>query len=121
MSTVNPFLITRMQDHQFSIFAEMSTLALETKSINLGQGFPDSDGPTEVLDAAIQAIRDGHNQYPPDRGIEQLRRAVAEHQDRFYGQLVDPNDVVISTGAAESLAAATLALVTQGDEVILFE
>ena len=121
MSTVNPFLITRMQDHQFSIFAEMSTLALETKSINLGQGFPDSDGPTEVLDAAIQAIRDGHNQYPPDRGIEQLRRAVAEHQDRFYGQLVDPSDVVISTGAAESLAAATLALVTQGDEVILFD
>ena len=121
MSTVNPFLITRMQDHQFSIFAEMSTLALETKSINLGQGFPDSDGPTEVLDAAIQAIRDGHNQYPPDRGIEQLRRAVAEHQDRFYGQLVDPSDVVISTGAAESLAAATLALVAQGDEVILFE
>ncbi len=121
MSKVNPFLITRMQDHQFSIFAEMSTLALETKSINLGQGFPDSDGPTEVLDAAIQAIRDGHNQYPPDRGIEQLRRAVAEHQDRFYGQLVDPSDVVISTGAAESLAAATLALVAQGDEVILFE
>jgi len=121
MEEVNPYLITRMQDHQFSIFAEMSILAAETNAINLGQGFPDTDGPKKVTEAAIQAIRDGRNQYPPDRGIEQLRTAVAEHQRRFYSQIVDPKDVVISTGAAESLSAATLALVSPGDEVVLFE
>ena len=121
MGEVNPYLITRMQDHQFSIFAEMSILAAETNAINLGQGFPDTDGPEKVTEAAIQAIRDGRNQYPPDKGIEQLRAAVAEHQRRFYSQIVDPEDVVISTGAAESLSAATLALVSPGDEVVLFE
>ena len=121
MGEVNPYLITRMQDHQFSIFAEMSILAAETNAINLGQGFPDTDGPEKVTEVAIQAIRDGRNQYPPDKGIEQLRTAVAEHQRRFYSQIVDPEDVVISTGAAESLSAATLALVSPGDEVVLFE
>ena len=121
MGEVNPYLITRMQDHQFSIFAEMSILAAETNAINLGQGFPDTDGPEKVTEVAIQAIRDGRNQYPPDKGIEQLRAAVAEHQRRFYSQIVDPEDVVISTGAAESLSAATLALVSPGDEVVLFE
>ena len=110
-----------MQGHRLSIFAEMSMLAAETGAINLGQGFPDTDGPTEVLDAAVAAIRAGHNQYPPDRGIPELRRAVAEHQDRFYGQEVDPDDVMVSTGAAEAIGAAIMALVAEGQEVVVFE
>ena len=69
MNDPNPHLVERMQGHRLSIFAEMSTLALETGSINLGQGFPDTDGPSEVLDAAVAAIRDGHNQYPPDLSL----------------------------------------------------
>ena len=110
-----------MQGHRLSIFAEMSMLAAETGAINLGQGFPDTDGPTEVLDAAVAAIRAGHNQYPPDRGIPELRRAVAEHQDRFYGQEVDPDDVMVSTGASEAIGAAIMALVSEGQEVVVFE
>ena len=76
----NPHLVARMQGHRLSIFGEMSALAVETGAINLGQGFPDTDGPAEVTTAAIQAIRDGFNQYPPDRGIPELRQAVADHQ-----------------------------------------
>jgi len=110
-----------MQGHRLSIFAEMSALAVETGAINMGQGFPDTDGPTEVLDAAVAAIRAGHNQYPPDRGIPELRRAVAEHQDRFYGQEVDPDDVMVSTGASEAIGATIMALVSEGQEVVVFE
>jgi len=110
-----------MQGHRLSIFAEMSMLAVETGAINLGQGFPDTDGPTEVLDAAVAAIRAGHNQYPPDRGIPELRQAVAGHQDRFYGQEVDPDDVMVSTGASEAIGAAIMALVSEGQEVVVFE
>ncbi len=121
MDAPNPHLVARMQDHRFSVFGEMSTLARRTGAINLGQGFPDTDGPLEVLEAAITAIGEGHNQYPPDRGIASLRQAVADHQQRFYGQKVDPENVVISTGASESLAAAFLALLEQGDEVVVFE
>ena len=117
----NAHLVARMQGHRLSIFAEMSTLAVETGAINLGQGFPDTDGPAEVTAAAIQAIRDGFNQYPPDRGIPELRRAVADHQARFYGQQVDPADVMVSTGASEAIGAAVMALVEPGQEVVVFE
>ena len=117
----NPHLVARMQGHRLSIFGEMSALAVETGAINLGQGFPETDGPAEVTTAAIQAIRDGFNQYPPDRGIPELRQAVADHQARFYDQHVDPDDVVVATGASEALGATVMALVEPGQEVIVFE
>ena len=117
----NPHLVARMQGHRLSIFGEMSALAVETGAINLGQGFPDTDGPAEVIPAAIQAIRDGFNQYPPARGIPEFRQAVADHQARFYDQHVDPDDVVVATGASEALGATVMALVEPGQEVIVFE
>ena len=105
-----------------TIFAEMSALAVRTGAINLGQGFPDEDGPSEVLEAAVAAIRDGENQYPPGIGIPDLRLAVAEHQRRFYGLEVDPDrEVLITAGATEAIAASLLALVEPGDEVVTFE
>jgi N-succinyldiaminopimelate aminotransferase len=105
-----------------TIFAEMSALAAQTGAINLGQGFPDEDGPAEVLAAATDAIRNGANQYPPGRGIPDLRLAIAEHQARFYNLTVDPDtDVLVTAGATEGLAAAILALVEPGDEVLTFE
>jgi len=117
----NPHLVARMQGHRMSIFGEMSTLAVETGAINLGQGFPDTDGPPEVTAAAVQAIRDGFNQYPPDRGIPELRQAVADHQARFYGLDVSADEVMVSTGASEALGAAVMALVEPGQEVVVFE
>ncbi|ROP64610.1 aminotransferase class I/II-fold pyridoxal phosphate-dependent enzyme [Curtobacterium sp. ZW137] len=105
-----------------TVFAEMSALAARTGAINLGQGFPDEDGPAEVLDAAVRAIRDGVNQYPPGRGTPDLRLAIAEHQRRWYGIEVDPDrEVLVTAGATEALAATLLALVEPGDEVITFE
>jgi len=105
-----------------SIFAEMSALAAATGSINLGQGFPDEDGPPEVLEAAIRAIRDGLNQYPPGRGTIGLRTAIAEHQERFYGLSVNSDtEVLVTAGATEALAATILALTEPGDEVLTFE
>lgn len=105
-----------------TIFAEMSALAARTGAINLGQGFPDTDGPDWIAEAAVAAIREGHNQYPPGAGIAELRRAVATHQQRHYGLEVDPEtEVLITTGATEALAAALLALVGPGDEVITLE
>src|SRR6478752_531034 len=80
-----------------TIFAEMSALALEAGAINLGQGFPDEDGPAEVLEAAVAAIRSGANQYPPGLGVPVLREAVAEHQRRFYGVELDPEREVLIT------------------------
>ncbi len=103
-------------------FAEMSALALETGAVNLGQGFPDTDGPSEVAEAAVAAIRAGVNQYPPGPGVTDLRQAVAEHQKRFYGLDVDPaTEVVVTTGATEAIAAALLGLVDPGDEVVALE
>jgi N-succinyldiaminopimelate aminotransferase len=100
----------------------MSALALATGSVNLGQGFPDTDGPAEVADAAVRAIREGANQYPPGPGIPDLRLAVAEHQKRFYDLDVDPDtEVVVTTGATEAIAASLLALVDPGDEVVALE
>ncbi|WOQ68606.1 aminotransferase class I/II-fold pyridoxal phosphate-dependent enzyme [Microbacterium limosum] len=106
-----------------TIFAEMSALAASTGAINLGQGYPDEDGPAEVLEAARQAIADGANQYPPGRGIPRLREAVADHQRRFYGVHLDPErEVIITAGATEALAATVLALVdSPDDEVVVFE
>ncbi|WP_285113339.1 pyridoxal phosphate-dependent aminotransferase [Leifsonia sp. fls2-241-R2A-40a] len=105
-----------------TIFAEMSALAMQTGAINLGQGFPDEDGPAEVLEAAVAAIRAGENQYPPGMGIADLRLAVAEHQRRFYGIDRDPDrEVLVTAGATEAIAASLLALLEPGDEVVTFE
>jgi N-succinyldiaminopimelate aminotransferase len=106
-----------------TIFAEMSELAVLTGSVNLGQGFPDTDGPAEIARAAAEAILAGRgNQYPPGTGIPELRRAVAAHQRRFYGVDVDADsEVLVTAGATEAIAAALIALVEPGDEVIAFE
>ncbi|MGE5287287.1 MAG: aminotransferase class I/II-fold pyridoxal phosphate-dependent enzyme, partial [Micromonosporaceae bacterium] len=106
-----------------TIFAEMSALAASTGSINLGQGFPDTDGPREIAQAAADAILSGRgNQYPPGPGIPELRTAIADHQRRFYGLGYDPDtEVLVTAGATEAIAAALLALVEPGDEVIAFE
>ncbi|WP_291049526.1 aminotransferase class I/II-fold pyridoxal phosphate-dependent enzyme [Herbiconiux sp.] len=105
-----------------TIFAEMSALANATGAINLGQGFPDEDGPQEVLDAARRAIADGVNQYPPGTGMPVLREAIAAHQQRFYGIGADPDrEVLVTAGATEALAATILALVDDGDEVVTLE
>jgi N-succinyldiaminopimelate aminotransferase len=112
-----------MAEHSTSIFAEMSTLAAEVGAINLGQGFPDTDGPQELKDEAIAAIRDGRgNQYPPPHGLPALRDAIAAHQERFYRLSVDPGvGVVVGTGASEIIQSTLLALVDEGDEVVVFE
>lgn len=115
-------LVTRLRGMGTTIFAEMSALALRTESVNLGQGFPDTDGPDEVIETAVAALREGHNQYPPGPGIPELRHAVAEHQQRFYGLEYDPDaEVLVTTGATEAIAAALLGLVEPGDEVVALE
>ncbi len=118
-----PLLNRRLAGLGNSIFGVMSARALATGSINLGQGFPDTDGPASVAEAAVAAIRAGHgNQYPPAIGIPELREAVARHQRRFYGLDYDPGtEVLITAGATEAIAAALLALLEPGDEVIAFE
>ncbi len=115
-------LVERMQPFVTTIFAEMSALALRTGAINLGQGFPDTDGPESLLEDAVAAIRSGVNQYPPGPGMPELRRAVADHQRRFYGLSVDHDtEVLVTTGATEAIAATILALTGPGDEVVTFE
>ena len=112
-----------MEPYATSIFGEMSALAAETGAINLGQGFPDTDGPDEVKLIAQAAIAEGHgNQYPPVHGLPDLRAAIAEHQRRFYGLPVDPvTDVVVTTGASEAIQSSLLALCDRDDEVLVFE
>ena len=105
-----------------TIFAEMSALALRTGAVNLGQGFPDTDGPAEVIEVAVDALRGGRNQYAPGTGVPELRHAIAAHQKRFYGVDVDPDsEVGVTTGATEAIASALLGLVDPGDEVIVLE
>ena len=117
----NP-LVARMRGFGTTIFAEMSALALSTGAINLGQGFPDTDGPREMLDAAIDAINTGRNQYPPGAGVPELLAAIAEHQRRFYGLSVDPTrEVLVTAGATEAIAAVILGLCEPNDEVVTFE
>ncbi|RQP09320.1 MAG: aminotransferase class I/II-fold pyridoxal phosphate-dependent enzyme [Microbacteriaceae bacterium] len=105
-----------------TIFAEMSALAAATGALNLGQGFPDEDGPTELLETARDAIASGVNQYPPGLGMPVLREAIARHQQRFYDLEVDPDrEVLVTAGATEALAATLLAFVEAGDEVVTLE
>jgi len=112
----------RMNGLGTTIFAEMSALAQRTGAVNLGQGFPDTDGPASVIEAAVAALRSGRNQYAPGPGVPELREAVAAHQWRFYGLDVDPDaEVVVTTGATEAVAAALLGLVDPGDEVVVLE
>jgi N-succinyldiaminopimelate aminotransferase len=121
-TTGRPLLNRRLDGFGTTIFAEMSALATRTGAINLGQGFPDTDGPTAVIEAAIEAMRAGQNQYPPGPGIAPLRAAIAAHQQRFYGIELDPDgEVLVTTGATEAIAAALLALCEPGDEVVTFE
>jgi N-succinyldiaminopimelate aminotransferase len=112
----------RWQGFGTTIFTEMSALAERTGAINLGQGFPDEDGPAEVLEAAARAMRDGHNQYAPLPGVPALREAIAAHQARFYGIEVDPEtEVQVTFGATEAIAAALLGICEPGDEVVCLE
>ncbi|MGW1625963.1 pyridoxal phosphate-dependent aminotransferase [Streptomyces sp. NPDC002172] len=122
-SSARPLLNRRLAEFGTTIFAEMSALALRTGSINLGQGFPDTDGPEEVREAAVRALREGHgNQYPPGPGVPELRTAIAAHQQRRYGLSYDPDaEVLVTAGATEAIAAALLALVEPGDEVVALE
>ena len=143
----DPYIKDSMREFGETIFAEMSSLALQTGAINLGQGFPDTDGPQEIAELAITAIRDGHNQYPPGLGVKKLRDAISNHQMRFYGLDFDAEtEVLVTAGATEAIAASLLALkgqtvsssykpailnnglsiqvppfIEQGDEVITFE
>lgn len=118
----SPHLSSRLQGFGTTIFAEMSALAAQTGALNLGQGFPDRDGPREVADAAIAAIERGENQYPPGPGTADLRAAIAEHQHRFWDVTIDPDtEVLVTAGATEAIAAAMLALCEPGDEVVVFD
>jgi N-succinyldiaminopimelate aminotransferase len=122
MSTSADPLVARMRPFGTTIFTEMSALAASTGSINLGQGFPDTDGPPEMLDAAAEALRSGANQYPPLAGIPALRQAIAAHDQRFWNLSWDPDTEVVGTaGATEAVAASILALCDPGDEVVCFE
>ncbi|MFE1246954.1 pyridoxal phosphate-dependent aminotransferase [Streptomyces sp. NPDC058735] len=122
-SSARPLLNRRLAEFGTTIFAEMSALALSTGAINLGQGFPDTDGPEEIREAAVRALRDGRgNQYPPGPGVPELRAAVTAHQQRRYGLSYDPGtEVLVTAGATEAVAAALLALVEPGDEVVALE
>jgi len=105
-----------------TVFEVMSKLAIEHKAINLGQGFPDVDGAEDIRAVAAKEIMEESNQYPPMMGTQKLRRAVADHNHRFYGIAVDPDtDILVTSGATEALADCLMSLINPGDEVILFE
>ncbi|MGI5178327.1 pyridoxal phosphate-dependent aminotransferase [Dactylosporangium sp. CA-152071] len=115
-------LVARMRPFGTTIFAEMSALAVRTGAVNLGQGFPDTDGPTAMLDAAAEALRSGRNQYPPGPGVPELRAAISAHQKAFWGLDYDPDgEIIVTAGATEAIAATILALCEPGDEVVCFE
>ncbi len=114
--------VQRLQPYAINIFAAMSALAARLDAVNLGQGFPDEDGPPAMLEAARNAIADGVNQYPPGPGIAALREAIAAQRRRRYGMEFDPQDgVLVTVGASEAIAAAVLGLVEPGSEVLLIE
>ena len=122
MTAADHPLTSKLEGFGTTIFATMSALAARTGAINLGQGFPDTDGPAEVLDAAVDAIRSGVNQYPPGPGMPVLREAIVEHQRRWYGLDLDVDrEVLVTAGATEALAGALLGMLDSGDEVVLFE
>jgi N-succinyldiaminopimelate aminotransferase len=114
-----PRRAARLQGLGTTIFTEMTALAQRTGAINLGQGFPDADGPAEVIEAAVAALRGGENQYAPLSGVQSLREAVLEHQHSYYG--LHPEDVLVTFGATEAIAAALLGLLNPGDEVVVLE
>jgi len=117
-----PYLNARLQGYTSTIFSEMSALAVATGSLNLGQGFPDVDGPDAIKQAAIRAIQAGHNQYPPLNGIGELRSAIARHQKRYNGLDFAPeSEILVTAGATEAIAACLLSLCETGDEVVMFE
>src|SRR6202789_4162931 len=107
----------RLQGLGTTIFTEMTALAQRTGAINLGQGFPDTDGPTEAIEAAVAALRGGENQYSPLPGVPALREAVLDHQRDYYG--LEPEDMLVTFGATEAIASALLALCDPGDEVVV--
>jgi N-succinyldiaminopimelate aminotransferase len=112
----------RLRPFATTIFTEMSALAAQTGAVNLGQGFPDTDGPAELVEAAHRAMMDGANQYAPLAGVPELREAIAAHQQRRYGIAVDPDvGIQVTFGATEAIACAMLGLLDEGDEVILIE
>jgi N-succinyldiaminopimelate aminotransferase len=114
-----PVGAARLEGLGTTIFTEMSALAARTGAINLGQGFPDTDGPQTVIEAAVAALRGGENQYAPLPGVPALREAVLEHQHNYYG--LEPEDVLVTFGATEAIAAALLGLCDPGDEVVVLE
>jgi N-succinyldiaminopimelate aminotransferase len=116
---VSPRAAARLDGLGTTIFTEMTALAQQTGAINLGQGFPDVDGPSEAIEAAVAALRGGHNQYAPLPGVPTLREAILEHQRALYG--LEPEDVIITFGATEAIASAVLGLCDPGDEVVVFE
>ncbi|MEV5407708.1 pyridoxal phosphate-dependent aminotransferase [Thermopolyspora sp. NPDC052614] len=119
---MNEPLVARMREFGTTVFAEMTALAVRTGSINLGQGFPDTDGPPAMLDKAVEAIRSGLNQYPPGPGMPELRQAVSDHHKDRYGLAYDPDgEILVTVGATEAITSAVLALCEPGDEVIAFE
>lgn len=114
--------VSRLQPFASTIFAEMTALATEHDAINLGQGFPDTDGPASMLEVARQAIADGLNQYPPGPGMPVLRQAIVTDRALRYGVPLDPNsEVLVTVGATEAISAAILGLVEPGEEVVLIE
>lgn len=115
-------MVDRLRPFAVNVFARMSALASSLDAVNLGQGFPDEDGPAAMLDVARQAIADGVNQYPPGPGIPQLRQAISAQRHRHYGMAFDPEtEVLVTVGASEAIAAAVLGLVEPGSEVLVLE
>jgi N-succinyldiaminopimelate aminotransferase len=114
--------VDRLRPYATTIFAEMSALAARIGAVNLGQGFPDEDGPAAMLKTAENAIADGINQYPPGPGIPALREAIAAQRKRHFGVEYDPDtEVLVTTGATEAIAAAVIGLIEPGSEVVLIE